>query len=1147
MNKLDRMFTSLMLDTLWQRVDSATELNKATVVGQELLAVLEAIPSFRQMARNRLVEKFQEHHPGIELDKVFVNRGDYENELESRPEGSLLEVYLECLSRNFSPTYVIGSDGVYDRPNTTDSQFKVPGLDIYQVERLLENARRNLDWEHRYSLDQYWKAATSGQVDGSPLSTHKDVLQQSIARTLMAELSLSVIGGRLESHQGEKVAGILLSGNGGSLYQVVIYNGEEFPVRLPSGFVVDMSDLGGAELALNNDHFTCVLYTPDRGFEFFLSSNDVNAALCSRLSVSGSCIAYPRLQESVFQYCAGSRIKHQKNEVSKLLWRSDYNSAGLFTSLESIQQLSTFRHSWLESFNALHAAVIRTEWPNWLKVAPQSVRERYSELEYSMVKYESDFQRTCAPYFSLRAYARQQVADWSKSALGIEVNADTIRVRTRYELKVADKTIRQEDNMTLTEFVSLGLFDTGYAVDVFLEGVEASGLNTEKLLYWMQSLDVRTSFVQTRSDRPSVEYYEALSNKFISKLHFDLWLVHYNGEFDKVDFDLVNRAIAGDTSVLIHGVNFAGATQPLRDIMVFQGSQSEYGPQHVYLRKPQGRHEFLRFNHFAEFATQLKVWMSNDSAYAASLLNPDDVPRIGKQLQQAQGLQWDLNNIRVTSVVLNGSTDDPLAGTVLVDYRWSLATVNRSAPLNYRAALKSYRQQHARLNTELKALYTIETRETGFPSFEAFSRDLIKTRVEEVLRLRGSFVEVNPDLIYVQISPDETMTLSELILQERSFDAWNSPNPDPRDYPRFYWSTAHPALDALNIRDIAGWSKTLRSGEKYIDFLKTHYLAGHPLYTFKREVFFKRLQCEMSLALLSQYFDAKLDYEQFKSLERIIIGLKTPEKDSFDNPVLTTESVYAFRLKRDRKVDGVFLFRAVTSKGIEDFIYTPNAPDELAFRSVKNFVGSIRDRRNSLRDYYINRVDFLDRKVVDGYFDELQATVNDAPAPQPELNTRVKDLRSAYEAHVSRVIRDVDAQTTSLGEIIGRLIYENVKLAATIISLVIPPVGLVVTAVEVIKNVYDGLNAQHYGDNEAAFTHFKDALAGLVSLGQAPGASKVVTKAQRTLIELVGDANTVVGLIATATGQKLGHERLLEIIQQVLDEEDVSSSRTTVY
>jgi hypothetical protein len=203
-------------------------------------------------------------------------------------------------------------------------------------------------------------------------------------------------------------------------------------------------------------------------------------------------------------------------------------------------------------------------------------------------------------------------------------------------------------------------------------------------------------------------------------------------------------------------------------------------------------------------------------------------------------------------------------------------------------------------------------------------------------------------------------------------------------------------------------------------------------------------------------------------------------------------------------------------------------------------------RARSLRNYYIDRVALVDQKVVNDYFDELQATVKDVPAPVPYTNTRIRDLRTAYDAHVSRVIEDIDKRTTSLAEIIGGLIYDNVKLAASVIALVIAPVGLALTAVEVAKSIYDSANAHYYGENGEAFAHFRDALLGLATLGQAGLGAESVTRLQRTLIELAGDADTVVGLLATALGQKLGHERLRELIEQVLDTEAVDSSKTTV-
>ncbi|MDX9672885.1 MULTISPECIES: DUF6543 domain-containing protein [unclassified Pseudomonas] len=1138
---MKRLYTSLMLDTLYKRVESSEEITKSISVGQQLLATLEGIPSFRQMARERLVEKLREYHPGVQLDKVFINRADVDHNLGSRPQGSLLDVYVECLSRFLSPTYIIDADGLYDRPDTTDVRFKVSGLDLIQVERLIDNALQALSREHRTSLEKYWQAPA---VRGA--FSNKTALQQAISRALMAQLSLSVMGNRLESGQAENLAKALVSETGYSLYKVLINDAGAPSTSLASVFIVDMANLGAPQLSLNDDHYSCFLYTPVRGYEFFVNSNDLHATLCSRLSVAGYGLTYPRLKESVFEFCVESHLKQQADEVARLANSRERDEAGGLVALEQNQRFSTLRQHWLSHFALLRAAVSRGEWPAWLQAAGESVQNNYLQLETSMRKYHEDFQRTHAPTFSLKDYARTTLAEWTKSTLGVSVDGNTVRVHTTYEMKLGGKTIRHEESRSLTELVAFGAHDVGFAPKLTLVGAENTGLTVDKLNRWLQQTDLRKEFVETRSDTPSADYHDALSNKLISEIQFDLLVAFHSRRLEKNEFDLVNQALGGDPSVLMAGVHFAGATQPLKDILIFQGGRRDLGPQLVYMRLVEGGNGFLRFNRFEEFSSKLKEWLSNDSTYATSMLHAKDLPTIGNDLQHAEGLAFDLNRIRAASVEFKRRPDSPLAGVVAVHFGWTAGAAASIAPLNFRAVPQEVRQRHVRLTTELKALYSVELRETGFPSYENFARDLIKTRIEEVLRSRGRYVEVNPDLVFVQISATENWVLTELIVQERAFEPPSSPQWDPSDYPRFHWSTAQPSLDALTIKDIASWSKTLRPGEKYIEMLKTKFQSKAPLYAFKREVHLRRLHAEMSLALVSQYADAQLNNEQFNSLQRLLTELQTPQPIKVSDPVVASESVYEFKIKNTRRVDGVYVFRTMTSQGVADFLYTPDAPDRIAFRKAADFVGSIRLRARSLRNYYIDRVALVDQKVVNDYFDELQATVKDVPAPVPYTNTRIRDLRTAYDAHVSRVIEDIDKRTTSLAEIIGGLIYDNVKLAASVIALVIAPVGLALTAVEVAKSIYDSANAHYYGENGEAFAHFRDALLGLATLGQAGLGAESVTRLQRTLIELAGDADTVVGLLATALGQKLGHERLRELIEQVLDTEAVDSSKTTV-
>lgn len=1026
----------------------------------------------------------------------------------------------------------------------TNNAYAVQGLSIQTVERILVKAISDLWWEHRASVDRYWQA-NAGVID-DPASTNKDILKKVQARALMAQLSLSAIGGILNASQGRRVSELLLSGKESALYRIVLEVPNQIPATFPSSFVVNMNGLTPPALSLDNDQHTYVVYTPESGFEIFVTSNDMHAALCSRWSVSKTSVSYKNVQDDIFEFCVASRLKQQRDDFPRFLNFGGSHSPNLLVELEAIQRLDAVKSNWSAQFEKLKAAVNRAGWPEWLKALDKNVQLRYEELEYTADNYDAEFQVKSDEHFSLTLYARRKVKDWARSAFGVEINPDTINVHSRYELKIGGRTIVQEDARTLTEQVIFGLHDSGHRVQMRFEGAQAvPGLTPEKLENWLQTVDVRSNFVEAAPFSPPQAYHDACLNRLLSKLELALWVARYTGKINDNDFQLVKRGLQGDLAVEINGVYFDEASRCLNDVMLFWGERKSWGTQLVFLKTPAGEYEVLRFAEFNAFKEKLRGWMNSDSDYAASLMNANDILSVGDKLRQ-HVIKPILGNLQ--PMVLNRETRIPLTRFVGLYYDWSLAKINQAAPAHYRTVPRLWRQQHARLNTELKALFTVETRETACPSFEEYSRKLIKERVEAVLRSRGSYVNVDPDMIYVQISSGEQMSLTELIVEGRSFEPNNSPQPVPGQYPKFYCRAGHPPLDKLDIRDIASWSKTLRSGDKYIEFLKVDYLAeSHSSYTFRREVNFKRVHCEMHQALLTQFFGAGLDGDQFGRIEKLILDLKVPQRRVYEDPVVNEESVYRFHILNTREVAGVYIFRIKTAKGIEDFLYTPDAPDGAAFRPIGHFASAVRLRSGPFRNYYINRIKVADKKVVNDYFDQLQSRADTVAAPVPSHKSRVRDLRTSYEIKVNRVINDVDEQTTSLNEIIAGLIYDNVMLAATVISLVIPPVGVLVTVVELGKNFYDGVKAQYYGDYDASFKYFKDALIGLVSLGQATRGAKEVTNAQKSLIQLFGDAKTVVSMVSKATGQKLGHERLLEIFQEVLDEKGVNTSKTTVY
>jgi hypothetical protein len=122
--------------------------------------------------------------------------------------------------------------------------------------------------------------------------------------------------------------------------------------------------------------------------------------------------------------------------------------------------------------------------------------------------------------------------------------------------------------------------------------------------------------------------------------------------------------------------------------------------------------------------------------------------------------------------------------------------------------------------------------------------------------------------------------------------------------------------------------------------------------------------------------------------------------------------------------------------------------------------------------------------------------------------------------------------------------------AANIVSLLVPPVGTVVVAVQLMKSIYDASQSDKRGDYRAALGHVQEALTGLLTLGKAAAAGdpvKEITQAQRSFLSLFEDARTVAELVTYYTGQEESKEMLVEFFKTLMDGADSGLSKTTVH
>lgn len=1136
---------NLNVDTVLKNPDGQVALDNVRHAGDKLRELLESSPSLREVVQTHLSEQFGRLGASLDVERFYINAGNTRDGIESRPSGSILDVFMQCLERGVDLNYIQGSDFVYLRPGTTDARLRVEFINITQVETVLLQALQQLASYQANALREYWNSPVHSQSEAS--TSRKISLETAFAEALQAELALTQVAGSLRDYQALRAAELLKARPPGA-FKISIRSTSGRAQDLVSGFVMSYSAIASSEIKLSSDAYGWFLYTPDNGFEYFSSSSDLHAAVCGRLAVAPDAITYPALSVSVSSHCVDSRLKDQEAQFAARLRSSEQREEGFVRELENIQQVFAMHADLFRRISALRILVKRQEWPDWVKSASETVRHTYEALEDSKAGYEFEYAQVFNGLFSLRDFAVNSFAGWCESALGMRLDPDAINVHSLYRINVGGRTIEQEDTRTLTEFIVIGLHDPANRSTLRIEGAPAdSGLTVARLEGWLSNQDLRVEFSGSPPRDTPQAFREAYYNYLHSQAEFALYVARHSARFNEADVELIKRTLQGDPAVEIRGVKLKYRPSILQNVLLFVPRTAR--TRYALIKMPHGQFEWVKFADIYQFIRWLESMLSNSRAYAESLIAPDELVAAGQLMGGGKTPLHYMYELDPVPGLIGLNASEPLFSHGEVAYASEAARVRALAPPAYAYAGALARQTYARLSTELRALSMVDSRENGYPTFEQFSRDLIKGRIEEVLLSRGQKVQVDPDKIMIQ-TDDFHLDLTTVLIEERHFEVPATPGRTIDENPRFYVTGGHPSIEKLDIGDLSSWSKTLRPGDHYTRFLKSDYLdRKHPGYEFKRAVHARKIRCEMLYDSCHQHYSGQLSLDVFRGIQRLLDNLvETAGNESSPFPSNTKEGIYKFCLPNRRVVEGVYIFRISIYGKFHDYLYTPNAPDSLAVRSIDEFVGSIRFRYGPLRDYYAARVKIDDQKVVNDYFDNLVATVNAVAPPQPEGAMRLLGLNMLHDDHIYRVLSDIDARTTSLNEVIAGLVYDNVIFAANLISLVIPPVGVVVTAVEVFKSLYDGARAYELGDYSAALGHGKSALIGLVSLGKAAAAGKPVkvTSAQKTLFDLGKDARTVVGWMSQATGQELGEKRLIEVIEQMMEDHQNRRSQTSV-
>ncbi|WP_283189927.1 DUF6543 domain-containing protein [Pseudomonas sp. PMCC200344] len=792
-------------------------------------------------------------------------------------------------------------------------------------------------------------------------------------------------------------------------------------------------------------------------------------------------------------------------------------------------------------FNA--KTLIANARPSWLDGITQNDREYYLSQEKRLAASESELEKQLGHFSSLKDYARSTANQHIKLKFDQDLDADEIVCNARYTFQVGGRKIEQEDTRTLTEQFIYGLYEEGQRAELVFKG---DGLPAELNQQWFEKImtsNTRADYgAEFRSQYQRPEVMQALKNVMIERLFLSAMAARYQGHINDKNFERIVAAVLGDQELTIDGVRLIDNTRALEQLILIARRDGQGGFL-LYAPGSPGGQDWYECQDLRRVGMRVGEWTIDGKGrdYLTWQSHTWDREAIATYLKQVERLP---NTWKGVSLVVWYYKGDAVLNGFIGNIRaWRVAEEESRTPYLYRGASDAERQNFARTRCELKALQVIATREGGFIPYDKFCFDLIKQRIEQVLADRGEQATVNPDRIFVSVSPQLGMTLTELISTETHFYA--DEKQTPWSYPRFTLEHDHPPISKLDIRDIAGWSRTLRPGEKYIEMLRsTHLNRSHPEGALKRMVHLEVHRRQMKVGVMQERFNGRLTAEQSRELMTVIEALEKIDTRSM-SPIgeypseVRYSATFKFHL-RDKLVVGVYVFRLVIGGRIEEFLYTPDAPDGRLIRPHSEFVSAV--KKLKFGNYFYDRVRSKDQQVVRTYITDLEELGNEAPVLRRD--SRVRDLGSSYDDLINRTISDIDEKTESLNEVIFKLVFEAVQAAATVVSVVIPPVGIAMSVVLFTKSTLQGAEAYNDGDRATAAKHFLDALIELASLGKAGYSWGQPTKLQKTFFGLAGDMYSVQKFYSQVTGHQSLPSRALEAIQAILDDPQALDSRT---
>ncbi|MCU0073099.1 hypothetical protein N8H71_16020 [Pseudomonas koreensis] len=1139
---------------------SLEEVDKGLV---ELEHVLGEMPSFKSVLQGVVLKELQQLSPEIYISRTYIT-ALREGIANPQPTGLVMDVFMKCLELGRAPVYDATQYGVYDWPDSTDELDRVHGLDVVALGSLIGEVLGSLEQKYPPLLEQHWSASSGKDAERPELVSRRRRLQEVHAALFWRELRATVQmqGGMAEVE--ESYAGFIKGKSPTPAYGLSLQLESGRFATLAGCFVTYLTGRSVTELVPGDDEWV-VLYTPVSGLETFRTSALMQRTLEQRLDNADSraqllkgvfleetdqikgaaVIRYLNIQGELFQTLTTQLLEKQRRDVAyhfRQLKKPGADLQAIVRLIESTHRQQTMFDAAKGRMANLLVLMNNNARPQWLKAASATNQEVFASLEKELLRGQVALHEAMGGVSSFQDYVRGVVETHVCAGDTQHVDPDSVWVTVQHSLRMGARRIEHVERKTLTQLFMYGVHDAAAPYTIKLEAFHNNPrLTPPNIELAIRQFDLRVQYANERNDRfGQARVREAMREVLGQQIAVSNFAATLQKNISPQAQNIVQRYLFGDPAFEAFGVAFRRYYRPFKDMIAFRakGPASDRLMHVLYAPGAPTGQQWFEFSDLTALKRQFIAWgfEPRDREFlTGQAFSKDREAFVRNELSYTEPAPlfqpWWWDDVTLVQWT-QGDDGGPLMGAIRQIIEWEVAEEQVATPVWYRNAAAQDRELLTRLSTELKAIHQVSKDELPGESLAAFSRNLVMKELNDYLRRSGPHPEIDPDRVTVKLKGQDWMTLTNLFLQwqvwSREFVGVNLPSEASDPYTSnllerrkllqtaIFESLDNTSLGRLNSPTIDALID-LRPGEKYAANLKSNFLAA-PATELKAKLYCKSVQNQMLRAAVTQKMQGSLSANQFNWLKGLIDALdhdRPGGPNSYQlNPV---DGVNTLSLEGQR-LEGGYTFARTSGGWQECLLYIPNAPDGLMFRPLEKLTEGLRNY--TVGEHVIGLARLADRTQVTRFVELCRRTSGPAlQTPRLQHNLAVKNFGSEYFSMVHRLIDDIDHQTISWGEYFWGKVLFAAELVVDVISLFVPPVGLVASIVRITRSIVQGIVAYSLGDDDAGRNHLASAWSSsiLLYVGVIAGVGGSVSA-----VGALSRVKDIAEIVSTATGVPVG-------------------------